>query len=223
MAPAGQRLRIIETITYRTVRASATGLRGAAAGGRSRASRTSTEWAGGSRAGRACDGLSGWEGGGGDGRQPRHRPRHRRGAGAAKGATVSAYRALGRGRDQSGRRGRARARSGCRLRRALARGGAAAVPARRIAPTAALDVLVNNAGIGVFDPVAELDPDDWRAVIETNLNGVFYCCHEAIPLMRKQRRRLHLQHLLAGRQERRSPTAPPTTPASSGSTGSARR
>ena len=47
-----------------------------------------------------------------------------------------------------------------------------------------LDVLVNNAGIGRFGPVADTTPDDWRAVIETNLNGVFYCCHEAIPLMR---------------------------------------
>ena len=49
-----------------------------------------------------------------------------------------------------------------------------------------LDILVNNAGIGIFAPVADLAPDDWRAVIETNLNGVYYCCHEAIPLMRKR-------------------------------------
>jgi len=49
-----------------------------------------------------------------------------------------------------------------------------------------VDVLVNNAGIGIFAPVADLAPDDWRAVIETNLNGVYYCCHEAIPLMRKR-------------------------------------
>jgi len=48
------------------------------------------------------------------------------------------------------------------------------------------DILVNNAGIGVFAPVAEMDPDDWRAVIETNLNGVFYCCRQAIPRMRKR-------------------------------------
>ena len=47
-----------------------------------------------------------------------------------------------------------------------------------------LDVLVNNAGIGIFGPIADLRPEDWRAVIETNLNGVFYCSHEAIPLMR---------------------------------------
>jgi NAD(P)-dependent dehydrogenase (short-subunit alcohol dehydrogenase family) len=47
-----------------------------------------------------------------------------------------------------------------------------------------LDVLVNNAGVGVFAPIADLKPEDWRTVIETNLNGVFYCTHEAIPLMR---------------------------------------
>jgi 3-oxoacyl-[acyl-carrier protein] reductase len=46
------------------------------------------------------------------------------------------------------------------------------------------DILVNNAGIGIFGAVAEMDPADWRAVIETNLNGVFYCCHEAVPRMR---------------------------------------
>ena len=49
-----------------------------------------------------------------------------------------------------------------------------------------VDVLVNNAGIGVFSPLADLSPNDWCAVIETNLNGVYYCCHEAIPLMRKR-------------------------------------
>ena len=47
-----------------------------------------------------------------------------------------------------------------------------------------VDILVNNAGIGIFGPVADTDPEDWRAVIETNLNGVFYCCHEAVPLMK---------------------------------------
>jgi len=48
------------------------------------------------------------------------------------------------------------------------------------------DVLVNNAGIGIFAPVAETKPEDWRAVIETNLNGVFYCCHAAIPQMKQR-------------------------------------
>ena len=49
-----------------------------------------------------------------------------------------------------------------------------------------LDILINNAGVGLFAPVAEMSPADWRAVIETNLNGVFYCCHEAVPRMRRR-------------------------------------
>ena len=49
-----------------------------------------------------------------------------------------------------------------------------------------LDILVNNAGIGVFEPVESTSGDDFRAVIETNLCGVFYCCHEAIPLLKQR-------------------------------------
>ncbi len=49
-----------------------------------------------------------------------------------------------------------------------------------------LDILINNAGIGVFESVAETSPEDFRAVLETNLFGVFYCCHEAIPQMKKR-------------------------------------
>jgi 3-oxoacyl-[acyl-carrier protein] reductase len=49
-----------------------------------------------------------------------------------------------------------------------------------------LDILVNNAGIGIFASVEETSGDDFRAVIETNLCGVFYCCHEAIPLMKQR-------------------------------------
>jgi 3-oxoacyl-[acyl-carrier protein] reductase len=49
-----------------------------------------------------------------------------------------------------------------------------------------LDILVNNAGIGIFKSVEETTPDEWRAVIETNLSGPFHCSHEAIPRMRKR-------------------------------------
>ena len=48
-----------------------------------------------------------------------------------------------------------------------------------------IDVLVNNAGIGVFGSVEETSPEDFRAVLETNLFGVYYCCHEVIPLMKQ--------------------------------------
>jgi 3-oxoacyl-[acyl-carrier protein] reductase len=49
-----------------------------------------------------------------------------------------------------------------------------------------LDILVNNAGIGVFASVAELAPEQWRAVIDTNLSGPFYCSRLAIPLMKRR-------------------------------------
>lgn len=49
-----------------------------------------------------------------------------------------------------------------------------------------VDILINNAGIGLFGPVESMSADDFRAVIETNLCGVFYCCHEAIPLMKQR-------------------------------------
>jgi 3-oxoacyl-[acyl-carrier protein] reductase len=49
-----------------------------------------------------------------------------------------------------------------------------------------LDILVNNAGIGIFAPVESMSADDFRAVLETNVFGVFYCCHEAIPLMKQR-------------------------------------
>lgn len=49
-----------------------------------------------------------------------------------------------------------------------------------------VDILVNNAGIGLFETVAETSPEDFRAVLETNLFGVFYCCREAIPEMKRR-------------------------------------
>jgi NAD(P)-dependent dehydrogenase (short-subunit alcohol dehydrogenase family) len=49
-----------------------------------------------------------------------------------------------------------------------------------------VDILVNNAGIGLFDTVESTSGEDFRAVIETNLCGVFYCCREAIPLMKQR-------------------------------------
>jgi 3-oxoacyl-[acyl-carrier protein] reductase len=48
-----------------------------------------------------------------------------------------------------------------------------------------VDILINNAGVGVFAPIDELSVDDWHRVIETNLNGVFYACHAAIPYMKQ--------------------------------------
>jgi NAD(P)-dependent dehydrogenase (short-subunit alcohol dehydrogenase family) len=48
-----------------------------------------------------------------------------------------------------------------------------------------LDVLVNNAGIGEFGPVDEIEPERFRAVVETNLFGPYYATHFAVPLMKR--------------------------------------
>jgi len=49
-----------------------------------------------------------------------------------------------------------------------------------------LDVLVNNAGVGVFRPVAEMTVDEWHRVIDTNLTGVFYGCRAVLPHLRSR-------------------------------------
>jgi len=57
---------------------------------------------------------------------------------------------------------------------------------RTTAQFGGVDILVNNAGIGMFASVEEMSPEDFRAILETNLCGVFYCCHEAIPLIKQR-------------------------------------
>jgi NAD(P)-dependent dehydrogenase (short-subunit alcohol dehydrogenase family) len=50
-----------------------------------------------------------------------------------------------------------------------------------------LDFLVNNAGVGYFGKtVEETSSDEFRQTVETNLFGVFYACHHAIPIMKER-------------------------------------
>lgn len=50
-----------------------------------------------------------------------------------------------------------------------------------------VDILVNNAGVGFNgETVEEMAPDAFRQTLETNLFGVFYACHYAIPLMKER-------------------------------------
>jgi NAD(P)-dependent dehydrogenase (short-subunit alcohol dehydrogenase family) len=50
-----------------------------------------------------------------------------------------------------------------------------------------VDVLVNNAGMGIFGKtVEEITPEEFSRVLNTNLYGVFCCCHYAIPLMKER-------------------------------------
>ena len=50
-----------------------------------------------------------------------------------------------------------------------------------------LDILVNNAGITRDSLVLRMKEEDWDAVIDVNLKGVFLCAKEAIKVMAKQR------------------------------------
>jgi NAD(P)-dependent dehydrogenase (short-subunit alcohol dehydrogenase family) len=49
-----------------------------------------------------------------------------------------------------------------------------------------LDIVVNNAGVGGFVEVADMTPERWAEVIDTNLTGVFNTCHAAIPHLRRR-------------------------------------
>lgn len=44
-----------------------------------------------------------------------------------------------------------------------------------------LDVLVNNAGTAVTGPLLALEPEDWRKVMATDLDGVYFCTRAALP------------------------------------------
>jgi acetoacetyl-CoA reductase/3-oxoacyl-[acyl-carrier protein] reductase len=46
-----------------------------------------------------------------------------------------------------------------------------------------LDILVNNAGITRDKTLRKMTDEDWLAVIQTNLNAVFFCTSAAIPVM----------------------------------------
>jgi NAD(P)-dependent dehydrogenase (short-subunit alcohol dehydrogenase family) len=50
-----------------------------------------------------------------------------------------------------------------------------------------VDLLFNNAGIGApAVPIDELPLDKWHAVVNTNLNGMFYCIQQAFKVMKAQ-------------------------------------
>lgn len=47
-----------------------------------------------------------------------------------------------------------------------------------------LDVVIANAGLGVFAPVDQLDPKDWKAMMDTNLTGVFHSLKASIEALK---------------------------------------
>jgi 3-oxoacyl-[acyl-carrier protein] reductase len=51
-----------------------------------------------------------------------------------------------------------------------------------------LDILVNNAAIGVFGPLVEATADQWDQVMAVNARGPFLLCRQAIPYLKQQER-----------------------------------
>jgi len=51
-----------------------------------------------------------------------------------------------------------------------------------------LDAVINNAGLGVFGPLAEPSTEDWDRVMAVNARGPFILCREAIPHLRRRDR-----------------------------------
>ena len=67
-----------------------------------------------------------------------------------------------------------------------------------------LDCLVNNAGVWVHDPLADLQYERLQATLAVNIVGPFLCARCAIPLLSGSRGRLDHQHQLDRRPARRA-------------------
>ncbi|WP_306643906.1 SDR family oxidoreductase [Sanyastnella coralliicola] len=48
-----------------------------------------------------------------------------------------------------------------------------------------VDVLINNAGMGLFDPLIDAKLEDWHAMFDVNVKGLLTCVHAGIPELRK--------------------------------------
>ena len=61
----------------------------------------------------------------------------------------------------------------------------AALVAAAVEAWGGLDVMVNNAGVGVAGPVTETSGEDWARIMAVNLTGTFHGMKAAIPAMRE--------------------------------------
>ena len=118
------------------------------------------------------------------GRGPRHRPRDRRaaGLGGRRGRRVAARRRRGRGARASRsppKGSSSRSSPPTCATRAMASGSSTATVERH----GRVDILCNNAGVGLLKSVTETEREEYDRVLDTNLWGLFTCSRHAIPHM----------------------------------------
>lgn len=65
------------------------------------------------------------------------------------------------------------------------------------AETEKIDILINNAGIGIAGATEHLDAADVRKCIDVNVMGVFYCCKYALPHMRRGGKIVNMSSVIA--------------------------
>lgn len=49
-----------------------------------------------------------------------------------------------------------------------------------------IDVMINNAGIALIKPIADITPDEWDRVMDVNVKSIYWSAREVIPVMKNQ-------------------------------------
>jgi 3-oxoacyl-[acyl-carrier protein] reductase len=106
-------------------------------------------------------------------------------AGYAIGACGRDAAALGQLLDDLGRAGIAAAGCPADVADPAAVGALVSHVVERLGP---VEVLVNNAGLGIFKPFADLTLEEWDRTMATNLRGLYVVTREVLPAMRKRGR-----------------------------------
>ncbi|TGE22453.1 3-ketoacyl-ACP reductase [Hymenobacter aquaticus] len=63
------------------------------------------------------------------------------------------------------------------------RGAVEAAVAQALDELGTLDILINNAGIGTFAKLVDMDPAEWEKIIQVNLLGTYYVTRAVLPQM----------------------------------------
>ena len=65
-----------------------------------------------------------------------------------------------------------------------------------------LDILINNAGLMLLGQIADADTEDWRRMLDTNVLGLMYMTHAALPEVMRRRGTIVQMSSIAGRSAR---------------------